>query len=611
MTAAATIEIAAPAGSGSNPAPGPPQASTARQSPRAEWAAAFRSASAEEVSPRTERDLQAVTQAIDSPASDPSGFARQNAEPAAQLASATQSAGANASAGPPPERLEVEKESVEGFAAKNNPPARPSIPAPGLVASDGSLHPADPPASAKRAGAGAGESERAAGDAKKLHPSSPAPNLTTLAMAVPFVSALSLSPVPVATVKSSAPPSHRVLKAESSVSSLSEIQIANSFPRASSARAVPISENGAGVRGVDAASTSAPRTEEAPIAHGVAGAQANQISPPAAGDVEITAVTDEDSSNGSAGPIPAQEVPAAKPLVRGAGSSTAPRDEGVAASAVASTNPGEAKTLPAPSEQADVSSPMALNDSVSAQESAGREISAKAKPHAPSEGIVIGATTPAAHPATVLGSLSSQSVSFVAREPGSGPVSAQAPAHFGIVPPGSSHDPFAALDDVGSSVAPTWLHAGAARAEAGFEDPALGWVGVRAELGTSGVHASLVPGSTDAAQALGSHLAGLNAYLAAHHAEIPAVTMSAPESRSADQGLGHGGAGTAQQGFREQTQQGSGSERGSSPQAGAREPAAIGSMAAASPAAATVGAIEMQGAFWMESGAGSHIYVVA
>jgi hypothetical protein len=90
---------------------------------------------------------------------------------------------------------------------------------------------------------------------------------------------------------------------------------------------------------------------------------------------------------------------------------------------------------------------------------------------------------------------------------------------------------FAALDAENAPGTPSWTLAGAHRAEAGFQDPALGWVGVRADLGVGGIHASLVPGSADAAQALGSHLAGLNSYLAEQHTPVETLTLAAPGGR--------------------------------------------------------------------------------
>ena len=121
-----------------------------------------------------------------------------------------------------------------------------------------------------------------------------------------------------------------------------------------------------------------------------------------------------------------------------------------------------------------------------------------------------------------------------------------------------ARETFAALDAESAQSTPTWVHAGAQRAEAGFEDPALGWVGVRADLSGGGVHAAVVPGSADAAEALGSHLAGLNTYLAEHHSAVGTVTMAAPEGGWAESGHGTGQAmhqGTGQQ-SRQETAQG-------------------------------------------------------
>jgi hypothetical protein len=100
-------------------------------------------------------------------------------------------------------------------------------------------------------------------------------------------------------------------------------------------------------------------------------------------------------------------------------------------------------------------------------------------------------------------------------------------------------DTFAALDAEIASPTTTWTHAGSHRAEAGYLDPALGWVGVRAEASGGGVHAAVVPGSTEAAQTLGGQLSGLNSYLAEHHGQSATVTLAAPES-------GHGGPGSGQ-----------------------------------------------------------------
>jgi len=93
---------------------------------------------------------------------------------------------------------------------------------------------------------------------------------------------------------------------------------------------------------------------------------------------------------------------------------------------------------------------------------------------------------------------------------------------------------FTALDAEASSVNPVWLHAGAQRAEAGYQDPALGWVSVRAGVADGAIHAAIVPGSADAATALGSHLGSLNSYLAERDIHSTTVTVASPEPHSGE-----------------------------------------------------------------------------
>ena len=88
---------------------------------------------------------------------------------------------------------------------------------------------------------------------------------------------------------------------------------------------------------------------------------------------------------------------------------------------------------------------------------------------------------------------------------------------------------FAAMDAGTEVGTPGWIHAGGQTAEAGFQDPALGWVGVRADMSGGNVHAALMPGSAEAAQTLSGHLAGLNAYLAEQHTPVATLTMAARE----------------------------------------------------------------------------------
>ena len=119
-----------------------------------------------------------------------------------------------------------------------------------------------------------------------------------------------------------------------------------------------------------------------------------------------------------------------------------------------------------------------------------------------------------------------------------------------------SREAFATIDAGGGTGKPTWIQAGAQRAEAGFQDPSLGWVGVRADTSGGGIHAELVPGSADAAQTLGSHMAGLNAYLAEHHTAVQTLTLTSPESGSSGLGGGAGTGGGTQQGPGHEASQG-------------------------------------------------------
>jgi hypothetical protein len=105
----------------------------------------------------------------------------------------------------------------------------------------------------------------------------------------------------------------------------------------------------------------------------------------------------------------------------------------------------------------------------------------------------------------------------------------------------STEQAFAALD-AGTAVGNSgWVHAGTRRAEAGFQDPALGWIGVRAEMGAGGINASLVPASAEAAQVLGGHMAGLNHYLAQEHSQVETLTLASLDAGGAGARSGEGG----------------------------------------------------------------------
>jgi hypothetical protein len=94
----------------------------------------------------------------------------------------------------------------------------------------------------------------------------------------------------------------------------------------------------------------------------------------------------------------------------------------------------------------------------------------------------------------------------------------------------NAQDTFAALDEQNPPGAPVWIHTGGNTAEAGFKDPTLGWVGVRAQVDDGGVHAAVMPATADASQALSSNMTNLSAYLDEHHTPVQTLTMATPDS---------------------------------------------------------------------------------
>jgi hypothetical protein len=140
-------------------------------------------------------------------------------------------------------------------------------------------------------------------------------------------------------------------------------------------------------------------------------------------------------------------------------------------------------------------------------------------------------TTESAVAETVQGTFMGQHIGLRTNQPDT----SVAPANNSAV---QERDLFAALDEDRAAATPTWIRAGAHQLEAGFQDPEMGWVAVRAHAETNGVHAALVPSSMEAAQSLGAHLSGLNAYLSDHHSSMQPVTMTAPEARIDRQGFG-------------------------------------------------------------------------
>ena len=169
-----------------------------------------------------------------------------------------------------------------------------------------------------------------------------------------------------------------------------------------------------------------------------------------------------------------------------------------------------------------------------------------------------------------------------------------------------SREAFATLDTAGSPGATTWIHAGAQRAEAGYQDPVLGWVSVRADLSGGGVHAQLVPGSADAAQVLGSHLTGLNTYLSEHHTPVETLTLTAPEGGWSGLGSGQGAGDGTQQGAGQQTGQGMSQNADASSPSGPNPEAVV-----QSPAVSAELPAYMDGSSQAASMGGSRISVMA
>lgn len=111
------------------------------------------------------------------------------------------------------------------------------------------------------------------------------------------------------------------------------------------------------------------------------------------------------------------------------------------------------------------------------------------------------------------------------------PASEAEPAPSLPAPARLLHEPFTAIDAGPTHAPATWNITGAHRAEAGFQDPSLGWVAVRAQGSAADtIHATVVPATAEAAQVLGTHLAGLNAYMAHESPHLGPIALSAPDN---------------------------------------------------------------------------------
>jgi hypothetical protein len=196
--------------------------------------------------------------------------------------------------------------------------------------------------------------------------------------------------------------------------------------------------------------------------------------------------------------------------------------------------------------KADISTAVGAQSGIRSQRSA-RAVSSVSQANSPANGQIAGQSTDS----------NLQMRDFASASAPTSMAGSAATGSTGAATSPSAHETFAALDGGTATASPAWTHTGTQYAEAGFHDPALGWVGVRADSASGGVHASLVPDSTDAAQALGGHVAGLNTYLAEQHTPVETLTVAAPEHRSIGSSTDQSGSQGMHQGAGQDSGQGS------------------------------------------------------
>lgn len=168
-------------------------------------------------------------------------------------------------------------------------------------------------------------------------------------------------------------------------------------------------------------------------------------------------------------------------------------------------------------------------------------------------------------------------------------------------PGATTSESFAAMD-AGSRVgAPSLVRAGGRSAEAGFEDPSLGWVGVRANLSSGSVHATLIPGTAEAAQVLSAGLTGLTAHLSSERVAVGAMSVESPTGNGLAANVGQG----SEQNARNQE-----SQSAAVPASSNRHD--LGSRDSNAATSATdSGGNEMGAAFWIDATRGTQISVLA
>jgi hypothetical protein len=202
--------------------------------------------------------------------------------------------------------------------------------------------------------------------------------------------------------------------------------------------------------------------------------------------------------------------------------------------------------------------------------------------------------------------VSAASMTAVANSSGSGTATTQSGLRSDLVSAPSPHSAqaaFAAMDASTAGDGATWVRAGARHAEAGWQDPALGWVSVRAEASHGGIHAELVGGSTAAAQSLSGHLAGLNTYLQERQTPVQSLHVAQQGEGSVSE---RGGGGP------EQGRQGQNASADRDSPADAPRIDRVQTRAASSPALTEVpGASRSEGGVGTPWSAGRHLSVIA
>lgn len=91
-----------------------------------------------------------------------------------------------------------------------------------------------------------------------------------------------------------------------------------------------------------------------------------------------------------------------------------------------------------------------------------------------------------------------------------------------------SQNPFSAVDGAGADSRAIYHSAASRSAEAGYDDPMLGRVSVRAEVGAgAGIRAELIADNAAAASVLVGHMSGLSQHLNEQHTPIESLTLTA------------------------------------------------------------------------------------